>query len=236
MTARRQDQARPADEARQAAVPQLELVEQPRLRRRHHDVGEHLKYHGHAGRADQPRRGRPQSVEGPVHISVLPEVPQQGGNNQDHDDGGRHLSQCGDHRAGDTGNGEAHIGGHVDADGAGGGLGHRQHVHELGLGEPAGGLPDVVEEGQRGHTAADGKESGLEKLPEQAQIDHAPFTSQFFSRIPSTAAARMNHTGDTSITALPTSTARKIAAVGLSTTDFFSSFTVALKIRTHTHT
>ncbi|CAN4048321.1 Riboflavin ECF transporter S component FmnP, partial [Dysosmobacter welbionis] len=130
---RRQDQARPADEARQAAVPQLELVEQPRLRRRHHDVGEHLKYHGHAGRADQARRGRPQSVEGPVHISVLPEVPQQGGNNQDHDDGGRHLSQCGDHRAGDTGNGEAHIGGHVDADGAGGGLGHRQHVHELGL-------------------------------------------------------------------------------------------------------
>ena len=46
----------------------------------------------------------------------------------------------------------------------------------------------------------------------------------------------MNHTGDTSITALPTSTARKIAAVGFSTPDFYSSFTVALKIRTHTHT
>lgn len=149
---------------------------------------------------------------------------------------GCHQTQRGDERAAGAAGGEPHIGGHVDADGAGGGLGHRQHVHELGLGEPAGGLPDVVEEGQRGHTAADGKESGLEKLPEQAQIDHAPFTSQFFSRIPRTAAARMNHTGDTSITALPTSTAKKIAAVGLSTTDFFSSFTVALKIRTHTHT
>lgn len=62
---------------------------------------------------------------------------------------------------------EADVGRHVDADRAGGGLGHGDHVRELRAGEPAGLIRHIVEERKCGHAAADGEKAGLEKFPEE---------------------------------------------------------------------
>ena len=77
-----------------------------------------------------------------------------------------------DHAAEESGHVAAYIGGHVDADGAGGGLGDGDHVGQLSGGEPAGALPDVGEEGDGGQAAADGEQPRLEKLKEELKVDH----------------------------------------------------------------
>ena len=54
--------------------------------------------------------------------------------------------------------------------------------------------------------------------------------------MPAAAATITNQAGEMRRNTLPTSTTAKMAAVRLSTTDFYSSFTTALKISTQTHT
>ena len=54
--------------------------------------------------------------------------------------------------------------------------------------------------------------------------------------IPNSAARMMKTTGDRLVRAEPKSTRIKTANVGLSMTDFFQSFTTALKINTQTQT
>ena len=202
------------------------------------DGGQHLQHHRRAGRADEPRGGGAEAVEGLVHVLVIAEAVEHRRHNQNDDDGGRHLPQGGDDGPGDARRREAHVGGHVDADGAGGGLRHRQHVHQIRVGVPAGGLADGLEEGQGRHAAAHGEEAGLEKLPEELQTggNHAFFASRFFNKMPVRAEPTTNHTGESFKNTPPRRTTPKIAAVRLSTTDFFKSFSTALKISTQTQT
>ena len=54
--------------------------------------------------------------------------------------------------------------------------------------------------------------------------------------MPASAAASTYSTGETFRNTLPANTSRKIRNVFQSTTDFFHSFTTALRMSTHTHT
>ena len=172
-----------------------------------------------------------------IHQLAVPELFQHGRDDQNHDDRGCDLADRRNDDARDSLDRKAHIGCHVDANRTGCGLRHSQHIHQIGVCVPAGRLTDIFQEGQGGHAAAHGKQTGLEKFPKQPQIDaHLPFTSRFFRRIPAAAAAITNHVGGIRRKILPSSTKAKIAAVRLSTTDFLSSFITALKISTQTQT
>jgi hypothetical protein len=72
----------------------------------------------------------------------------------------------GHQRAADATGGEAHVGGHVHADGAGSGLRHRQHIRQLGMGKPSSAFRHILQEGQSGQPAAYGEQAGLEEFPE----------------------------------------------------------------------
>ena len=185
-------------------------------------------HHRHPRREDQAGGRGPQAIEGALHIPVVPEALEEGGDDENHDDGRGNEPQGGDHRAQD-GEGDpslghagevAHIGGHIDPDGAGGGLAHGDHVVHVHPGEPAGGVGHVVQEGDGGHAAAHGEEAGLEELVEQLQVDHAFLTPRFLIRMPARAEASTNHTGLQDRAALRPNTRKQMAKVGLSTTDF----------------
>ena len=144
--------------------------------------------HQQARRGDQTHRAGAQAVKGRVHSLVLAEFLQHPGDDQDDDDGGSHQAQGRHHRAGYPGGGKAHVGGHIDADGARGGLGHGDHIRKLCRGKPAGFIRHAVEEGQGRHPAAHGEEAGLEELPEQAeQQHHFPRTPILVKTIPAAA-------------------------------------------------
>ena len=67
-----------------------------------------------------------------------------------------------------TTGGEADVGSHVDADRAGGGFRDGDHIGEISLGKPAGGIGDIGQEGKGGQSTADGEQSGLEEFVEQS--------------------------------------------------------------------
>src|SRR5699024_1861859 len=125
--------------------------------------------------------GGTQPLEGGLHRPAVAELLEEAGDDENDNDGGGHQAQGGDHRPEDSSGGSqhrvaahvvAHIGGHIHPHGAGGGLGHGDHGGTLLVGEPAGGLPHVLEEGDGGQSSADGEQSGFEKLKKQAQEDH----------------------------------------------------------------
>lgn len=57
----------------------------------------------------------------------------------------------------------ADIGGDVDADGTRRGLGHGNHVADVGAGHPARISAELVNKGQGGQTTADGKKADFDK-------------------------------------------------------------------------
>ena len=192
----------------------------------------HIEQIGHrhrqARRRDKPCGRGAQAVEGALHIPVVPEALEEGGDDENDDDGGGDEPQGGHHRP-QEGKGQAalahagevaHVGGHIHADGAGGGLAHGDHVVHVHAGDPAGGVGHVVEEGDGGHAAAYGEQARLEELIKQPQIDHALFTPAFFSTTPAAAAASTNHTGLQARAVLRPNTRKKMTAVGMSMTDF----------------
>ena len=138
--------------------------------------------------------------------------------------------------AADAAGGEAHIGGHVHADRPRRGLRHRQHIRQLRVGEPAGAVGHILQKGEGGQSAAHGEETSLEKLPEKMEVQHYfSLLIKFWMTMPHRAAAATKITGDRSVSSEAASTAAKIRAAGQSLTEPFSSFSVALKISTHTH-
>lgn len=92
---------------------------------------------GKARRRDQRSRCRTQPIKRMVDKAVFPELFQARGNDEDADDRGGHEAQRRNERAGNAGRDVAHIRRRVDADRAGRGLRHRDHVRDLLIGEPA---------------------------------------------------------------------------------------------------
>ena len=90
------------------------------------------------------------------------------------DDAGQDYAHRGGHGPGEAADRIADVGGHVDAHRARGGLADSEHIRKLGVSIPARAVREVIEEGQRGHTSADGEEADLEKLPEQLEEYHLP--------------------------------------------------------------
>ena len=128
---------------------------------------EGLAHDDKARRRDE-RGGRgTQAVERTRDVLTVAERLQESRDDEDHNDARRNEADGRRHRAGHAPGQEADVGRHVDADGAGGGLGHGDHVRELRAGEPAGLIRHIVEERKRGHAAADGEKAGLEKFPEE---------------------------------------------------------------------
>ena len=130
---------------------------------------EHRQGHRQSGGSDQRRGSGAQTGKDSIHRFGLAEPLQEAGDDDDHDDRGGDQPQSGHHRAGQAGHLEAHIGGHVHPHGTGCGLGHGDHSGQVGLGEPAGHRPHVLEEGDGGQPAAHGKEPHLRELKEQPQ-------------------------------------------------------------------
>ena len=126
-------------------------------------------HHQKARSGNQADGAGPKGIEGGIHIAVLPELLQHPGDEENDDDAGRHKPDGGDHRPGDARHREAYIGGHIHADGPGGGLGHCHHVSKLGRGEPTLCLRHAVEKRQGCHAAAHGEKAGFEKLPEKGE-------------------------------------------------------------------
>ena len=124
-------------------------------------------HHADAGSGNEAGDSRTQSVEGGIHQLAAPESVQGFGDQDDDDDGGQNFTHGGDHAAEESGHVAAYIGGHVDADGAGGGFGNGDHVRDEGLGVPPGGLRQILQEGQRGHAAAHGEETNFQKFPKE---------------------------------------------------------------------
>ena len=170
---RRQGQGLPVDDG-QARCPGVQQGDghHRQARRRHHSRGR-----------------RAQTVKRRLHIAVVAEGLQKGRDDQNHDDGRRHQAQGGNNGPGDAAGDEAHIGGHVHADGARGGLADRQHIRQLGPGEPAGAVRHIVQKRQSGQAAAYGEQAGFEKFVKQLQIDHDRFAPRFLISSPATAAA-----------------------------------------------
>ena len=173
-------------------------------------------YHADACCRDQAGGSGTQTIEGLVDVAVVTEAFQESGNDQNHDDRGCNQSQGGSDRTED-GPGHAigthtshiaYVGGHVDTDGARGGLTHRDHVGQIVVGKPAGGIGHLIQEGNGGHASAYRKEARLKELVKQTKIQHhlasPPVRSSFFfvsmvlSRMPTMAAATTNTTGVTS--------------------------------------
>ena len=146
-------------------------------------------HHRQARRRHHSRGRRAQTVKRRLHIAVVAEGLQKGRDDQNHDDGRRHQAQGGNNGPGNTAGDKAHIGGHVHADGARGGLADRQHIRQLGPGEPAGAVRHIVQKRQSGQAAAYGEQAGFEKFVKQLQIDHDRFAPRFLISSPATAAA-----------------------------------------------
>ena len=124
--------------------------------------------HDDKSRRRDERGGRgAQAVERTRDALTVAERLQESRDDEDHNDARRNETDGRRHRAGHAPGQEADVGRHVDADGAGGGLGHGDHVRELRAGEPAGLIRHIVEERKCGHAAADGEKAGLEKFPEK---------------------------------------------------------------------
>ena len=125
-----------------------------------------------AGGGDHGDGGRAQAVEGVLDMFAVLELLQEGGDDQDDDQGGRRQGQGRDNTAGIAPRLEAGIGRHVDADRAGRGLGDGDHIRDVRVGEPVRPVGHLIEEGERRESAADGKESCLEKIDKELKIDH----------------------------------------------------------------
>ena len=132
----------------------------------------------------------PLPVAGVYHdvvLRALAELLEEGRDDENDDDIRRDDAERRNKRTDDACGGEAHVCRHVDADGAGRGLSDGDHIGDLLMGEPAGFIGDIIVKRERGKASADGEHAGFEKLPEQAQEDHA-FTSRRFRTMPATAA------------------------------------------------
>ena len=99
-----------------------------------------------------------------IHIFVLPELFQETGDDQNDDHRGTGQGQGGQDASGDPSRGIARIGGHVDADGTGGGFRYGDHIGYVRVAEPAEPVRDLIEEGQGGQAAAYGKEACFKEL------------------------------------------------------------------------
>ena len=104
-------------------------------------------HHGDARRRHQSGGGRAQAVERCVDPLAIAEGLQERRHDENDDDGGRYQAEGGHQRAADAAGGEAHIGGHVHADRPRRGLRHRQHIRQLRVGEPAGAVGHILQEG-----------------------------------------------------------------------------------------
>ena len=71
----------------------------------------------------------------------------------------------------------------------------RQDIGKILVGEPAGVVGHIIQDGAGGHTAAYGEKAGLEKLPEKLQIDHFPAPPLACRRIPARAETTTKTTG-----------------------------------------
>ena len=116
-------------------------------------------------RANEAHRGRPQGVEKPFDLGVFPDGVENFRDQQDDDHRRGGQPNGGDDAAGDAGGDVAHVGGHVHADGTGGGLGNGDHGGQVRGGEPPRPLRQVKEEGDRGHAAAHGEQAHQEEFP-----------------------------------------------------------------------
>lgn len=140
--------------------------------------------HGEAGSADQAGDGGPQAGEGALDDPVLLIGLQEARDDEDDDDRRQHEEERGQQRAKDaqghaadgSAGGIADIGGHVDANRAWGGLGDGDHIGEHVGRKPAVAGLHLGEEGERGQTAADGEQAGLEELPAKQKNRRHAFT------------------------------------------------------------
>ena len=130
------------------------------------------RYYGDARRSHQRGGGGAQAVERGADPLAVAKGLQERRHDENDDNGGGYQPDGGHQRAADAAGGEAYIGGHVHADGAGSGLRHRQHIRQLGVGKPSSAFRHILQEGQSGQPAAHGEQTGLEEFPEQLEVQH----------------------------------------------------------------
>ena len=90
----------------------------------------------------------------------------------------------------------AYIGGHIHADGTGGGFAHGDHIGKILVGKPAGLIGQFIQERDGGHAAAHGEQAGFEEFIEKLEIDqHFFLPPMAFRAMPAKAAMSTKITG-----------------------------------------
>lgn len=116
---------------------------------------------------------RTQAVKQIIHQAAVAET-FENARDQDNDyNRGRDQSDGGCDGTDEAVSEKTDIGGSIDADRSGRGFGNRNEVRDIGMREPAGFVGNIIEEGQGGQSAADGKQADFEEFVKQAQEDHA---------------------------------------------------------------
>ena len=121
---------------------------------------------------DEGDHRRAKSVQGRLHQGLVADLPEPLGNEQDNEKRGKHNPQGGQDAAGQAAHVVAHEGGDVDGEGAGGGFGNGDEIHDCLHIQPAVLHYHLGNHGDHGVAAADGEEADLEEIIEEKPQNH----------------------------------------------------------------